>query len=275
MPPRDVYIEPFPGGGAIRKRKPPAIRDIGIDLDLRALEGFDGDGTVALLTLPKSLQVDNHAAVRLVRLRARPSGSAGSDHGGGGRVMATVNGRSLRKEPDDARARIAELRQGQRQGRRVLHDIVFEVVAHRVDAEVRECPGCRARTRGRFPDDMPGPRQYGTGLQAFVVNLLSLRRAVAPVHAISALRLSEATCLGYGRRLDDALMPWEAVAVAHLLERPALHADETGFRVDGIGIIPRHRGVLVHDRCRHSRAALVFSANAPLSSSPAASAGRA
>ena len=82
---------------------------------------------------------------------------------------------------------------------------------------------------------------------------------------------------------------WEEAAIAHLLERPALHADETGFRVDGktqwlhvitdgsltlkslhrkrgreamddIGIIPRYTGVLTHDcwasylgydQCRH------------------------
>ena len=74
MPPHDVYIEPFLGGGAIMKRKPPALRNIGIDLDLRALEGFDPPclqasrrserryrhdfddaAHVALLTLPKSL----------------------------------------------------------------------------------------------------------------------------------------------------------------------------------------------------------------------------
>ncbi len=48
--------------------------------------------------------------------------------------------------------------------RRVLHDIVFEVVERRVDAEIKECPDCRARTKGRFPDDMPGPLQYGAGL---------------------------------------------------------------------------------------------------------------
>ncbi len=165
--------------------------------------------------------------------------------------------------------------------RRVLHDIVFEVVERRVEAEVKECPDCRARTKGRFPDDMPGPLQYGAGLQAFVINLpgahmLSLRRAVSLVQAISGLRLSEATCLGCVRRLHDALASWERAAIAQLLERPALHADETGFRVDGrtrwlhvvtdgsltlkfvhrkrgreaideIGIIPRYAGTLVHD----------------------------
>ena len=165
--------------------------------------------------------------------------------------------------------------------RRTLYDIVFEVVERRVDAEVKECPECRARTKGQFPDTMPGPLQYGAGLQAFVVNLLvahmlSLRRAVALVQAISGLRLSEATCLGYVRRLHDALASWQDAAIAHLLERPALHADETGLRVDGktqwlhvvtdgsltlkflhrkrgkeaieeIGIIPRYTGTLVHD----------------------------
>ena len=122
--------------------------------------------------------------------------------------------------------------------RRILFDIVFEVACRRVDAEIKECPDCRARTKGRFRGDMPGPLQYGAGLQAFIINLLvahmlSLRRAVALVQAISGLRLPAATCLGYVRRLHDALQSWEEAAIAHLLERPALHADETGFRVDG------------------------------------------
>ena len=77
--------------------------------------------------------------------------------------------------------------------RRILYDIVFEVVERRVEVEVKECPDCRARTKGQFPDAMPGPLQYGAGLQAFIINLLvahmlSLRRAVALVQAISGLR---------------------------------------------------------------------------------------
>ncbi len=67
---------------------------------------------------------------------------------------------------------------------RVLYDIVFEVVERRVEAEIKECPKCRARTKGRFPDNMPGPLQYGVSIQALVINLLiaqmlSLRRAVS------------------------------------------------------------------------------------------------
>ena len=40
MPPHDTYIETHLGGGAIMKRKPPALHNIGIDLNARALARF-------------------------------------------------------------------------------------------------------------------------------------------------------------------------------------------------------------------------------------------
>jgi site-specific DNA-adenine methylase len=40
MPPHDTYLETHLGGGAIMKRKVPAPRTIGIDLDQRALQKF-------------------------------------------------------------------------------------------------------------------------------------------------------------------------------------------------------------------------------------------
>jgi site-specific DNA-adenine methylase len=43
MPPHDTYIETHLGGGAIMKRKPPALDNIGIDLDARALARFQCD----------------------------------------------------------------------------------------------------------------------------------------------------------------------------------------------------------------------------------------
>jgi site-specific DNA-adenine methylase len=43
MPPHDTYIETHLGGGAIMKRKPPALRNIGIDLNPRALARFQCD----------------------------------------------------------------------------------------------------------------------------------------------------------------------------------------------------------------------------------------
>ena len=41
MPPHSVYIETHLGGGAIMRRKPAALRNIGIDIDGRALSAFE------------------------------------------------------------------------------------------------------------------------------------------------------------------------------------------------------------------------------------------
>ena len=64
---------------------------------------------------------------------------------------------------------------------------------------------------------MPGPLQYGDGINALVIDLLvsqilSLRRCVELVQAITGIKLSEVTCLRYIRRLHDSLEPWEAAA---------------------------------------------------------------
>jgi DNA adenine methylase len=43
MPPHDTYIETHLGGGAIMKRKPPAVNNVGIDINPKALADFDCD----------------------------------------------------------------------------------------------------------------------------------------------------------------------------------------------------------------------------------------
>ena len=48
MPPHAVYVESHLGGGAILKRKPPALRNIGIDLNRRAIDTFRCDIPVEL-----------------------------------------------------------------------------------------------------------------------------------------------------------------------------------------------------------------------------------
>ena len=49
MPPHAVYIETHLGGGAVMKRKPAALRSIGIDLDARALAAFECGHPVELV----------------------------------------------------------------------------------------------------------------------------------------------------------------------------------------------------------------------------------
>ena len=50
MPPHDTYIETHLGGGAIMKRKPPALHNIGIDLHPKALAQFECNYPVELIS---------------------------------------------------------------------------------------------------------------------------------------------------------------------------------------------------------------------------------
>ena len=110
------------------------------------------------------------------------------------------------------------------------------MIERRVEAQVKQCPDFRASSKAEFPASMPGLRQYGSCWQALTSNLLvahmlSLRRVVEVVRAISSSQLSKATCLGHIRRPHEALQAWEVAASVHLLAPPAFHAKETGLRV--------------------------------------------
>ena len=165
--------------------------------------------------------------------------------------------------------------------RRTKIDIVFEKVVEHVDAEIKQCPECNSTVKGLFPADMPGPRQYGNGIKAYLINLMvgqmmPLRRTQALTESLLGERLSESTLLGAISRLHQALEPWEQDAISRLGQQPAMHVDETSFRVEGknhwihvyaagditlkclhrrrgkeaieaIGIIPRYGGTIIHD----------------------------
>ena len=165
--------------------------------------------------------------------------------------------------------------------RRTRIDIVFEKVVEHVDAEIKQCPSCKRIVKGKFPADMPGPLQYGLGVQAFVINLLvcqmaALKRAQSLVYSIIDVVIAEATMLQFILRLYAALEIWEAKATEKLLLEGVMHVDETSIRVDktnywihvhlgggitlkklhrrrgkkameGNDIIPRYKGKLIHD----------------------------
>lgn len=165
--------------------------------------------------------------------------------------------------------------------RRTRVDIIFEKVVSHVDAEIKQCPGCQAQTKGRFPADMAGPLQYGPGIKAYVLNLLlaqmlSLKRVQQSLRTLIGMILSEATILKYVMQLHQALGKWERDAIEEILTLPAMHVDETSLRVDrrnywihvcsagditlkflhpkrgkeaieAIGVIPRYGGVVIHD----------------------------
>ena len=95
--------------------------------------------------------------------------------------------------------------------RRTRIDIIFEKVVSHVDAEIKQCPGCRSQTRGRFPADLSGPLQYGLGIKAYALNLLiaqmlSLKRVQQSIRVLIGMSLSEATILKYVMQL---IRPWK------------------------------------------------------------------
>lgn len=165
--------------------------------------------------------------------------------------------------------------------RRTKIDIIFEKVVSHVDAEIKQCPRCEARTKGHFPADMPGPLQYGPGVKAYVLNMIiaqmvSLKRVQQSIKTLIGQVISEATMLKYIMQLHHCLEPWEQGAIEQILAMPAMHVDETSLRVDkkndwihvcsagditckflhpkrggeaieAIGVIPRYGGVVIHD----------------------------
>ncbi|HDG7817289.1 TPA: DNA adenine methylase [Klebsiella quasipneumoniae] len=58
MPPHDTYIETHLGGGAVMLRKPPAFRNIGIDIDVDALKEFAFTHQLAHINLVNRDAVD-------------------------------------------------------------------------------------------------------------------------------------------------------------------------------------------------------------------------
>lgn len=165
--------------------------------------------------------------------------------------------------------------------RRTKIDFVFEKVIEHVDAEIKQCPNCQATVKGSFPEDMPGNLQYGNGLKAFAVHLIvsqmvALNRVQKQIAAMIGSVISEASMLKFVLRLHLALEAWEADAIERLLQAPSVHVDETSFRVEGknhwihvyssggttlkllhrkrgkeaiegLNIIPRYGGVIIHD----------------------------
>jgi len=121
--------------------------------------------------------------------------------------------------------------------RRTKIDIVFEKVIEHIDAQIKQCPTCEAIVKGVFPTDMHGPMQYGDGLKAYIINLLTchmvaINRVQKRVKSMIGVVISEATLLKFVLRLHQALMTWEIQATEHILAAKAIHVDETSLRVN-------------------------------------------
>ena len=165
--------------------------------------------------------------------------------------------------------------------RRTRIDLFFEKTIEYQETEQKTCPSCRHTTQSQFSSAFQHVKQYGLGLQAFIVNMLcaqmvSLKRVQQLLKSILDETLSEATLLKYIIKTYKALETWETKAIRQLLASKVMHVDETSMRVDSKNhwvhvcssgtvtvkklhvkrgqeamndhdIIPRYGGAIVHD----------------------------
>jgi len=156
----------------------------------------------------------------------------------------------------------------------------LEVTEHQ--AEVKTCPHCGAETAARFPATVTEPVQYGPMLQAQatyfnVEHLVPLERTQRILADLYGQTVSEGTLGTFAERAAAQVEPINVRAKTYLTEQaPVVNCDETGGRVaghlewihtastpavthyavhpkrgtvamDAIGIVPKARGVVVHD----------------------------
>jgi transposase len=180
--------------------------------------------------------------------------------------------------------------------RRQVHDLPpGRLVVTEHQALHVQCPACQAVSVGAFPPEAPSRAQYGPHLRALAVylveeQLVPLGRAQQLLSDLFAIEVGRGTLVAWVQQAAAVLAPVEEQIKAALRQAPVLHVDETGVRRGGqlawahvastsrlthyaihaqrgsdatetIGILPRFRGVSVHDgwasyqtytACRHA-----------------------
>jgi transposase len=148
-------------------------------------------------------------------------------------------------------------------------------------AESKVCPCCGLKNKASFPQGVGLPVQYGDNLKAFLVYLnqyqmTPYKRAVELIQDVYGHRLSQGTMFNAIFAVYEALEPVEEEIINLLVGASVVHLDETGIGVadkrqwlhvistetltyyahhgkrgskatDEIGILPRFKGLIVHD----------------------------
>jgi transposase len=159
-----------------------------------------------------------------------------------------------------------------------LPPIRFEVIEHRI---LRTQCTCGAQHCSDFPKEVPGPVQYGAGVQGAAVYFtqyqqLPYQRCANAFRDLFGIRLAASTLVNYVKKAATHLAPAVAQIKESIVESPVVHFDETGMRVgkkltwvhsastrtatwyghhtrrgeaamNALDILPRYQGVAVHD----------------------------
>lgn len=176
--------------------------------------------------------------------------------------------------PEDAPVLVRERRQV-----RDLPPVRLVVTEHQA-LHVR-CPACRQVSVGAFPEEAPSRAQYGPGVRALAIYLVSeqllpLGRVQQVLNDLAGVALARGSLVGWVRQAARVLEPveqhikdglrrarvrhhdetgvrragrlaWAHVACTDRLTHYAIHAQRGQAATDAIGLLPGYEGVSVHD----------------------------
>lgn len=148
-------------------------------------------------------------------------------------------------------------------------------------AEIKMCPHCGCQTKGKFPESITQPVQYGPRVKATAsylshYQLLPYARLQELFEDVFKLPLSEGTLFNLTKGCYKKLEEYETHIKQMLISSPVVHFDESGLRVrqelnwlhvastetlthyemhkkrgqeamDDMGILPDFKGIAVHD----------------------------
>jgi transposase len=105
-------------------------------------------------------------------------------------------------------------------------------------AERKCCPHCHVETRAAFPELVSAPVQYGSGIAALAVylvtqHLLPSKRAAEILSDLMGVRMSEGSIRHLCQRCANVLRPVERQIKIALRQAPVIHQDESGLYVEG------------------------------------------
>ena len=100
------------------------------------------------------------------------------------------------------------------------------------------CAVCGTTTRGRFPDGVNAPVQYGIRIQSFVIYLLHHQllpedRLAELMADLFGVKLAAATIARMSRTCAERLRGFTEAVRDVVAGAPVKHMDETGFRIAG------------------------------------------
>jgi transposase len=112
----------------------------------------------------------------------------------------------------------------------------MEIIEHRV--EIKQCPRCHTKVKGKFPALVLAPVQYGVRLKAISAYLqhqhfIPEQRLSEILKDVFGCRISEGTITNHSKSLAEAVIPI-AKQLSSLVKTAAVkHLDETGLRIAG------------------------------------------